>query len=347
MNIEKKLVFGPLGSHWADSERSAALRDELTSLGQLLLAIPGNTTFFDVGKLIDRVVDLATRLDDDEALTFQNVQTLCRLGYNDDSIANEFTTVTRRGVPGLPTVGISRTPAGTRINNIDTLPGILAVLGGTSAGKSRYVADTIRPSITIRVGEPNEEYDRLPTSYSAASIVEALAAAMVFGLLGHIVAIDSLKKLASDIDGPAKSEGVIATMYSVLTDINNVYANLGLVVVVTINPLLSDAGENAMYNGLAGSVTSAVHIRKQQVVASGYRTADGRIIGWDDNVTDPEVDRAGPPLPTDVRAHGTDVSEALRGVELAEDPIERPRDLEAIEAELIETARQGASFTDL
>lgn len=179
----------------------------------------------------------------------------------------------------------------------DVLPGIIVALGDTGSGKTTYLLKDSGVDVIIRYGEPYEAVDRAPNTVPALSVVEAISMAFLLSALGWRVAIDSLRTLVYGLEGNAMEGGMVASLFDLLTQLNNLAAEAGFVIHVAINPMLADMSKaDRLFKRVAASVSGAVHIVDGSVRERTFRLASGRSWGQVER-PDNEVGFVGPANP--------------------------------------------------
>lgn len=158
------------------------------------------------------------------------------------------------------------------------MPGLHLVVGGTSAGKSVWLSKQ-GADVTIRWGEPAEVYDLDPSSIQVADILEALAVGLTLASAGFRVAIDSFRNLVFGVTGAAGPGGVSVELYSALTSINNVCAQLDVLLVALVNPMSEGEKAQLVYNNIAASVAGMTVVDNGALVSQTARTFGGRVFG--------------------------------------------------------------------
>lgn len=158
----------------------------------------------------------------------------------------------------------------------NSLGGATVVIGAVGSGKSFYVLKTKGVDVLIRLNEPMENLDNDDSAYPATSVTNALSVSIVLSLLGLKVAIDSFKSLVFGLEGAALTGGMSSGVFDFMTTANNVIANFGVNVLITVNPM-DPLKVQPVYDMLSASVTGAVLIENKRVFAETYRLADGRV----------------------------------------------------------------------
>jgi hypothetical protein len=158
-----------------------------------------------------------------------------------------------------------------------TASGVTVIVGGTGSQKSELIATAIRPEITLRFGEPHEKFDTGPGVLHPVDINHVLSMIVVLAAAKIPTSLDSIRKLAYEIDGAAGSQGVIAKLFTALTDLNNFCSFLKVNVPISINPMVK--GEEAIehvYTNMAGAVSGAIYIDNGIIKDSLIRRKDRR-----------------------------------------------------------------------
>ncbi|AAG00445.1 packaging NTPase P4 [Pseudomonas phage phi13] len=156
------------------------------------------------------------------------------------------------------------------------LSGLHVVVGGTGAGKSKWL-NAQTPDVTIRWGEPGETFDMEESSIAVADLTEMLAVALLLATADYRVVIDSFRNLVFGITGAAGPGGVSVALYAALTSLNNICAELGVLLVAAINPMSSDDKVSLVYNNIAASVAGMTVVNNAAVVSQTIRSGTGRI----------------------------------------------------------------------
>lgn len=160
----------------------------------------------------------------------------------------------------------------------DHMPGLHLVVGGTGAGKSSYLASQDL-TLVIRWGEPAERFDVEGATHAVSDLNEALAVAFVMARAGYRPAIDSFRNLVFGIESAAGEGGISTALYSAMTAINNVCSRLGIVVMVVVNPMATEAKAELVYNNMAASVAGMTVLMDGAVSKQTVRTLSGRTWG--------------------------------------------------------------------
>lgn len=157
-------------------------------------------------------------------------------------------------------------------------PGAYIVVGDTDSGKTFYMRNQANVDYIIRWGEPNEDVDNDNGVITVTTFEEMVTYALVLGVAGAKVGVDSLRNLVYSSSGNTIEGGMSAVMFDVATNLSNVFASLGVSAFLVINPLLSDPiREKRLYNRIASSAAGAVHIVDRSIAEDQFRTANGRI----------------------------------------------------------------------
>lgn len=171
------------------------------------------------------------------------------------------------------------------VNSI--MSGVVLLIGDTGAGKTHAMVNSYDVDIFIRYSEPQEQADTGKKVVPARSLFEAISFAMALGVLGARCAIDSLRSLVYTLKGNAVTGGMSGAMYDVTTQFNNVFADIGVVVMMALNPLaaikkdrdgeIDSSATDDLVRKLASGVAGAIHIHNAgEVKSQTYRLTDGR-----------------------------------------------------------------------
>lgn len=155
------------------------------------------------------------------------------------------------------------------------MSGLHMVVGGTGSGKSRWLSKQ-KIGVTVRWGEPSEMYDASSSAVGVADLAEMLAVSLSLSAAGFDVAVDSFRNLVFGVDGAAGAGGVSVALYAALTSINNVCAQLGLLVTAAMNPMSTDDKAALVYNNIAASVAGMTVIENETIVSQTARLVNGR-----------------------------------------------------------------------
>lgn len=177
----------------------------------------------------------------------------------------------------LPTLGIENLEPSSNWPYPSIHNGILVLLGDTEAGKTYTIANKLKPQLVIRVDEPAEDIDTLENTIPASSFIHALELALTLSLVGYHCAIDGGRALMK-ASGAAMEGGVSAELFSDLTLVNNMFANIGRNVVITLNPMLADTEKaDRLATRIAASTAGVMHIVKRRMVLITARVEGDRI----------------------------------------------------------------------
>jgi hypothetical protein len=158
-------------------------------------------------------------------------------------------------------------------------PGIIAVAGNTGAGKTSFLRAC--GARIIRCVEPSDFVD---DAWFTLDHDDALRVA-VASSQGSVspVAIDSLRALVFETQGAAGERGMIMKFFTLLTRVSNMLERAGVSVLVTVNPLMSDAQTYALFlSRLRSSVPSTINVLGykpgQQEFALEFTTRPNRAV---------------------------------------------------------------------
>lgn len=155
------------------------------------------------------------------------------------------------------------------------MSGLHMVVGGTGSGKSRWLSKQ-KIGVTVRWGEPSEMYDAGESTVGVADLAEMLAVSLALSAAGFDVAVDSFRNLVFGVDGAAGAGGVSVALYAALTSINNVCAQLGLLITAAMNPMSTDDKASLVYNNIAASVAGMTVIENGKIASQTARLVNGR-----------------------------------------------------------------------
>lgn len=159
----------------------------------------------------------------------------------------------------------------------DIYPGVVAVIGDLYSGKTFTMNETLGTEIIVRYGEPFEDVDLQVNAVPARSFTEVLTISSTLAFMGYRVGIDSLRNLVLGLEGAAQEGAVVGMIYVLLTNLNNVFANIGATVLVGVNPMLGEEAKMARLVGRAGSaIAGALWMDNQRCRAYTFRLQDGR-----------------------------------------------------------------------
>lgn len=162
--------------------------------------------------------------------------------------------------------------------------GVAAIVGSTGSGKTTHIMRNMDKALVIRFGEPSERIDYFSAEkysyvYNASDIAEVLMLSMITSSLGVSVYVDSIRSLMSDLSGGLGKEGIPTKLYTLLTTINNVFANIGSMVYIAVNPMATDELiSKDLFPKISSAVASAFFIADSQIKRSSVRRLTGRSI---------------------------------------------------------------------
>jgi hypothetical protein len=158
------------------------------------------------------------------------------------------------------------------------LPGLYGIVGGTGSGKTDHVRE-LQPDLIIRFSEPLESVDiqtEVPI-ISCRDFFDVVLATLVCTASGLNVAVDSLRGLLYSLRGPATGKGIVGTVFTLFTTLNNFCAFYDAVVPVVINPMVDDKDIEHVYNRMAASMTAASWIQNSNLEKLQYRGLQHRV----------------------------------------------------------------------
>lgn len=157
------------------------------------------------------------------------------------------------------------------------VPGVFAVMGETRSGKTTYVREVAKTDLIIRASEPFESIDMDLNVVTVRTYPQALGLLVICALAQTRVALDSLRFLVFNLKGTTGEGGVSNALYELLTTLNNLVAELGAVVLVTVNPMVGD-DEKVMrlLSRFDASVAAVVFLSEGKVTYGSVRTTSGR-----------------------------------------------------------------------
>lgn len=188
----------------------------------------------------------------------------------------------------------------------DVMGGVIALLGDTRSGKTYATFHTLNPDFVIRYSEPFEDVDLLDRVLPASSMPSVITYCMVLAAMGFNVAVDSLRGLVYSLKGNAMEGGMVATLFDVLVQLNNLLADLGTTAVVSINPMMSDPSKiDRLFARVDASCAGAILVEDRAMTALSFRCTNGRFDSFDGT----RPSNAGPgwndPASTRYRGDGT------------------------------------------
>jgi hypothetical protein len=188
----------------------------------------------------------------------------------------------------------------------DGATGITVIVGGTGSAKSELMANGFKPAVTLRVSEPHEKFDSMGGAMHPVDLDDLMSTMVVLCSQRIPFGVDSFRKLAYELDGAAGSQGIIAKLYTAMTDLNNFCSFMDMNIPVILNPMVKgEEAEEHVYSNMAGSVSGALHLVNGVVVKSLIRRKDRRspvesgdfiaqqkstqLIGTDEKVDEPRI----------------------------------------------------------
>jgi hypothetical protein len=161
------------------------------------------------------------------------------------------------------------------------MPGTVFVIGDRFSGKSYLIAHNLGTEVVFRYGEPLEDVDLMianPRAQQCTDLLQTLQAAIIMASLGYHVAIDSLRRLVYSLEGAAMEGGVVAGLFDVITDLNNIVSMFGTTIIIAINPMMGDDERvGRLYERVASSCAGAILMSNREAIAHTYRGFDGRV----------------------------------------------------------------------
>jgi hypothetical protein len=176
---------------------------------------------------------------------------------------------------GTSPLSIERKQGSVEWPAADIHSGVLVVIGETGAGKTTYLDREMsdKPEYIIRLGEPIEEVDyETGRAIRAYNLADAVELAIMLARYGHKVAIDGMRPLVYASDGAALKGGISSALFDSLTSLNNLCADSGVTIIITLNPMLDeDTQILSLYKKVSASTAGAVLIQNQAVTESQLR----------------------------------------------------------------------------
>lgn len=158
----------------------------------------------------------------------------------------------------------------------DGATGVTVLVGGTGSSKSVLMTEGFTPDIILRVSEPHESFDMAGNVIHPVDLDDLFSTMIVLCSQRIAFGVDSFRKLAFELDGAAGSQGVIARLYTAMTDINNLCSFMDMNIPVVLNPMVKGLeAEEHVYSNMAGSVSGALLLVNGSVTKSLIRR-DGR-----------------------------------------------------------------------
>lgn len=167
----------------------------------------------------------------------------------------------------------------------DAINGAVILLGDTGSGKSTFVKKILDVDFILRYSEPQEDVDLDPRSIPVSSLTMMITVSTTLAAMGLRVAVDSLRSLVYGMEGNAIEGGMSAGIYDFVSQVNNLFADIGHPVILTVNPLIG-TGQDAelkserTFNRLAALCSGAYHLDSDSpgtVRARTFRLTSGRI----------------------------------------------------------------------
>lgn len=181
----------------------------------------------------------------------------------------------------------------------DLMNGIVVLLGEKHSGKTTFVQTELDIDFIIRTGEPLEAIDADPRIIPSNGLVDTLRLMLLLGFLEYRVAVDSLRELVYSVKGAASAGGIIPMVYTLMTNLNNLLASIGGVVLATMNPMVANQEAlGQLQENMASSVAGLMVIDNGSIVWSEFRTLKGREVNtfragtYDVADRPPEIDSA-------------------------------------------------------
>lgn len=167
------------------------------------------------------------------------------------------------------------------------VPGGTAVMGEMESGKTRFVLTTSGADIVFRISEPLENIDEEDFSVPLDSYVATVCGVIAYALCDAKVAIDSLRGLMYNLQGDATEGGVKSGLYDLLTFLNNLFAEIGATVIMTINPMSSTGTKvDGIYKRVGSSLAAILLMQDGSIAKSSYRNDQGRRVPVVDSIAD-------------------------------------------------------------
>nr|QYF49667.1 MAG: hypothetical protein 2 [Jiangsu sediment cysto-like virus 1]QYF49685.1 MAG: hypothetical protein 3 [Jiangsu sediment cysto-like virus3] len=158
------------------------------------------------------------------------------------------------------------------------VPGVVMIVGRTYSGKTHYLTHKKEVDKIIRFAEPLEDVDYKDLCTTVGSLSRALVYSMILSICGLNVGIDSVRKLMFNLGGGAAKGGYSARIFDFITDINNLFANVGACVLVALNPLLEDDDiMTSFIDRVSAACVGAVHVENGNEKYWTYRLMHERV----------------------------------------------------------------------
>lgn len=182
----------------------------------------------------------------------------------------------------VPFIGHGQVSSDWPVKNV--VPGVIGLIGRTFAGKTYRLEHELKIGVIIRYSEPLEQIDFSGLTVHAESLKHALGMSAVLSVLGITHAIDSLRRQVYQLKGSAVSGGMIGSLFTMVTDVNNMLSTFGGTAIVAINPLLDEEQDElkkdkfaTFFSRLASSCAGAQWVEAHALRDEAYRLLDGRI----------------------------------------------------------------------
>lgn len=272
----KKRFFSAGSSNYAfDFEKMQALVAEVSAIAGPIDALhePGNFAMF-----INHVVlGVCPAELEDNSSAFESLSAKISEVFEEVSSSSMVKSGFSGFLPVIPNVPFSDvlTPSEWPVPN--SFPGVFSIIGGTGAGKSKWLSKVLKPDIVVRVGEPTEDYDIMNGVVVTPSLGVGFTAALLVASVGMTVAIDSIRIAAYEIGGAAGDKGIKASLYTFITSISNIAAWLDVTVPVVINPMMATEAIQLVYTNACSSGVGGALIENEIPTVSQVRTFSGRL----------------------------------------------------------------------
>lgn len=272
----KKRFFSAGGSNYSfDFEKMQQLVSSVNAIAAPIEALHDASNF--AVFLNHLMLGICPSELDDQESEFSALFELVSSVFEETSYSNMVKSGFSGFLPVIPNVPFSDvlTPSEWPIPN--SFPGVFSIIGGTGAGKSKWLNKVLRPDIIVRVGEPTEDYDVMPGVVVAPSLGLGFTAALLVAAIGMTVAIDSIRIAAYEIGGAAGDKGIKSSLYTFITSISNIAAWLDVTIPVVINPMMASEAIQLVYTNACSSGVGGALIESEVPTASQVRTFSGRL----------------------------------------------------------------------
>lgn len=205
--------------------------------------------------------------DDQEGFTEADAGSTAEVSLDYDQKLANYSSAVERVFSGVPDELGELLLSPLRMGDIDVNPGLIPILGVTKSGKTRLVealAAKYKTPLHV-VGEPiAPKHPRSPTierilSHSYDHLIESVMRARALSedpRDNRLVLVDSFREFIWTIEGPAGPRGLPAQLGLRLTRLNNMFARMGAVVMVVINPSFKDEEFQQRLDSIASESTS-------------------------------------------------------------------------------------------